>query len=181
MNIQNSKENIQPLATGRNAERLETALDAETNLESREEIERQRKALENAIKNYEGDDPLESWLEYIHFIEQTFPKSGKEAKLDEILKKCLVKFEKKAQYDQDPRFVRIFTKFIDSKKDPTRYYEKMYNSGKGSRVSEFYIAWAFYYDFIDNFEKAGKIYQKGLDARAEPVEQLKEAYTRFQF
>lgn len=48
-------------------------------------------------------------------------------------------------------------------------------------VADLYIAWAHYFDIIDNFDQAKQVYQKGLDARAAPLEILQQAYERFQF
>lgn len=47
-------------------------------------------------------------------------------------------------------------------------------------VADLYIAWAHHFDITDNFDEAQKIFQKGLDARAAPIEQLKQVYERFQ-
>lgn len=70
---------------------------------------------------------------------------------------------------------------IDSKKSPNLYYTKLYNSGVGTMVADLYIAWAHYFDVLDDFEQAKAVYQKGLDARAAPIEHLKQIYERFQF
>lgn len=48
-------------------------------------------------------------------------------------------------------------------------------------VADLYIAWAHYFDVLDDFDKAKTVYQKGLDARAAPIEHLKQVYERFQF
>lgn len=57
----------------------------------------------------------------------------------------------------------------------------LYNKGVGTMVSDLYIAWAHYYDIVDNFEQAEQVYQKGLDARAAPIDQLERAHQKFQF
>lgn len=48
-------------------------------------------------------------------------------------------------------------------------------------LADLYICWAHYYDYCDNFQKAEEVYQKGLDARAQPIEQLEEAHKNFGF
>lgn len=112
MNFEGAKENIQPLAAGRNVERLEVALNAESHQECQEELLEQRRQFELAISNYGGDDPLELWFEYIGWVEQSYPKSGKASALDDLLKKSLSKFEKDSRYTQDPRFIRLFIKYV---------------------------------------------------------------------
>lgn len=115
MNFDGAKENIQPLAAGRNVEQLEVALNAESQHEYQEELLEQRRQYELAISQYAGDDPLELWFEYIGWVEQSYPKSGKESALDDLLKKCLSKFEKDSRYAQDPRFIRLFIKYVSPK------------------------------------------------------------------
>lgn len=112
MNFDGAKENIQPLAAGRNIEQLEVALNAESNPEYQQELLQQRNGFEQEISTYIGDDPLDLWFEYVLWVEQSYPKSGKESALDELLKKCLSKFEKDDRYLQDPRLVRLFIKYV---------------------------------------------------------------------
>jgi len=62
--------------------------------------------------SYEGDDPLELWFEYINWIEQCYPKNGKESALEEILAKCLVTFEAVEKYHQDRRMIKLYIKYV---------------------------------------------------------------------
>lgn len=179
MNFDNAKENIQPLACGRDAKRLEIALNAELNDEAQQELQRQKSEYEEKIQNYCGDDPLEIWFEYISWVEQCFPKSGKECSIDELLKKCLLQFGSNPKYFQDSRFIKIYIKFIDTQENPIEIYQQLYNHGIGTMVSDFYICWAYYYDLMDNFNKANEIFVKGIDARAQPIEELHQAQKTF--
>lgn len=69
---------------------------------------------EEQIKTYEGEDPLELWLEYIHWIEQAFPRSGKESEFQDALQRCLQLFEHEDKYKQDVRMVKMYIKFVSS-------------------------------------------------------------------
>lgn len=112
MDFDNAKENIQPLASGRNAERLEAALNAESQHEIHEQINEQRREFERAIDSYSGDDPLEIWYNYIQWIEQSYPKSGKETALNDVISTCLSKFENEDRYRQDRRMIKLFIKYV---------------------------------------------------------------------
>lgn len=112
MDFDTAKENIQPLASGRNAEQLETALSAESDHEVQEKLNEQRKEFERAIESYQGEDPLQPWYEYIVWIEQVYPKSGKESALHEMLSKCLSLFEHDERYFQDSRMVKLYIKYV---------------------------------------------------------------------
>lgn len=68
------KENIQPLRYGRNAVQLGTALRAQEDADAQQLLLHEKQMYEDAIKNYDGDDPLENWYEYILWVEQSYPK-----------------------------------------------------------------------------------------------------------
>lgn len=46
-------------------------------------------------------------------------------------------------------------------------------------VADLYLCWAHYYDYLDNFEKTEIVYQKGLNARAQPFDVLEQAHGQF--
>lgn len=112
MDFDTAKENIQPLACGRNAEQLEVALIAESDAECYEKLLEQRKEFERAIEHYEGDDPIQPWYDYIVWVEQSYPKSGKESAWYELVAKCLAKFENDPKYFQDRRMLKFYIKYV---------------------------------------------------------------------
>lgn len=63
--------------------------------------------------------------------------------------------------------------------DKIECYQEMYNSGIGTMLADFYIAWAYSYDLGGNMLKANEIFRLGIDCRAEPLEELKEAHQHF--
>ena len=78
---------------------------------------------EDAIKNYEGDDPLENWYEYILWLEQSFPKSGHESHMAKTLQQCLAAFEKDPKYSQDRRYIRLWINYVSCALDK-KFYRK---------------------------------------------------------
>lgn len=48
-------------------------------------------------------------------------------------------------------------------------------------VSDFYIAWAYCYDLVNNTRKADEIFRQGIACRAQPLEDLQEAHQHFGF
>jgi len=67
---------------------------------------------EDAIKNYEGEDPLDNWYEYILWVEQSYPKSGHESHIGRLLQQCLGIFEKETKYHQDRRYIRLWINYV---------------------------------------------------------------------
>lgn len=177
MDFEDAKENIQPLAAGRNASILHASL----RVESPQELLARRRELEQAIHEYNGNDPLEPWYAYISWIEQSFPSGGKESGLEEVLTKCLSQFENEERYFQDRRMIKLYMKFIDSHQQPMECYQQLFNAGIGTMVADFYICWAYHYDLCGNTRKADEIFRRGIACRAQPFEELQEAHQHFGF
>lgn len=110
MDFDNAKENIQPLASGRNVSLLQASLCQDAS----QELSAQRKQLELDIKNYKGDDPLEPWYNYILWIEQSYPAGGSNSGLQKVLGKCLALFEQDERYKQDRRLIKLIIKFVSN-------------------------------------------------------------------
>lgn len=108
MDFDEAKENIQPLAQGRNP----SILQASIRQDSHQELMAQRKELEREIYKYAGEDPLSAWFTYIDWIEQSFPSGGKESGLQEVLAKCLSHFESDERYFQDRRMIKLYIKYV---------------------------------------------------------------------
>lgn len=101
--------------------------------------------------------------------------------MDDVLIKCISEFENAEKYRQDRRMIKIYMKYIDNQPDPQNFYQELYNQGIGTMVADLYIGWAYYYDAADNFKKTEEIFQKGLRARAQPLEDLENAHVHFGF
>jgi checkpoint serine/threonine-protein kinase len=52
-------------------------------------------------------------------------------------------------------------------------------NGVGTMVADLYIAWSHYYDAADDFKQTEAIFCKGLDAGAQPYEELAQAHQNF--
>ncbi|XP_016984598.2 uncharacterized protein LOC108048440 [Drosophila rhopaloa] len=177
MDFDNAKENIQPLASGRNVSLLQASLSQDS--AHGQELLAHRKQMEEEVRTYVGEDPLEPWYKYICWIEQSYPAGGSGSGLHAALHQCLTKFEEDERYRQDKRLIRLFIKFMEKQKDQIEFYQQMYNNGIGTMLADFYIAWAYSYDLSGNMRKADEIFRLGLDCRAEPLEELREAHQHF--
>ncbi|EDW74109.2 uncharacterized protein Dwil_GK21755 [Drosophila willistoni] len=179
MDFENAKENIQPLASGRNVSLLQASVISQDGGPGHELLIQQRKQMEENIESYEGDDPLTPWYDYICWIEQSYPAGGTGSGLQAAMHKCLTKFEQDERYKQDGRLIKLFIKYMKNQKDQLECYQQMYNSGIGTMLADFYIAWAYSYDLSGNMSKADDIFRLGIACRAEPLDDLREAHQHF--
>lgn len=70
---------------------------------------------------------------------------------------------------------------MEKEKDQIQCFQQMYNDGIGTMLADFYIAWAYSYDLSGNMRKADEIFRLGIECRAEPLEDLREAHQHFGF
>ncbi|CAK1598916.1 unnamed protein product [Parnassius mnemosyne] len=180
MDIDVSKENIQPLRGGRNLLQLGTALQAQSDVDAQRQLQLQKEEHEAAIRQYQGMDPLEPWFNYIQWVEQSYPKHGHEGHIDKLIKDCLQLFEKDERYYQDRRLVKLWIKYVDCLSNPLEIYQRLYNTGIGVECSEFYRAWACYCEESGDYKKANQVYMLGLQAKAQPLDELEQAHMNFQ-
>ncbi|CAG9795081.1 unnamed protein product [Diatraea saccharalis] len=180
MDIDVSKENIQPLRGGRNLVQLGAALQAQSDFDAQKQLQLQKEEHETAIRSYQGSDPLDPWFNYIQWVEQSFPKHGHEGNIDKIIKDCLQLFEKDERYFQDRRLVKLWIKYVDCLSNPLEIYQRLYNTGIGVECSEFYRAWACYCEESGDYKKANQVYMLGLQAKAQPIDELEQAHMNFQ-
>lgn len=174
------KENIQPLRHGRNAAQLGTALRAQEDTDAQQLLLQEKEMYEDAIRNYDGDDPLENWYEYILWVEQSYPKSGHESHIGRLLQQCLATFEKETKYHQDRRYIRLWINYISMQKNPLELYQLLHSNGIGTMVADMYRAWAFELEQNEDLKKADEVYTMGIYARAQPYDELDYAHRNFQ-
>ncbi|GJQ82791.1 Bub1 [Trypoxylus dichotomus] len=176
MDFDLSKENIQPLRGGRNASQLVIALQAQNNQDYQRELLQQKEAFEDAIRAYDGDDPLDNWYNYISWIEQSYPKHGYEGNLKALLEDCLTKFEHDKKYTDDRRFCKLWIKFIDYHQNPLDLYHMLYTKGIGRGCADLYRAWAYYYEALGDYKGADLVFQRGEKELAQPFNDLMAAH-----
>lgn len=68
---------------------------------------------------------------------------------------------------------------IDTQDNPQELYNQLYMNGIGTMVADLYIAWSYYYDAADDFKQTETIFRRGLDAGAQPYNELVQAHQNF--
>ena len=67
---------------------------------------------EAALRTYQGPDPLKPWYDYIVWVEQRYPKGGKEGNLPILLEKCIKEFKTDSVHSQDKRYLEVWVKYV---------------------------------------------------------------------
>jgi len=158
-----SKENIQPLKNGRKVSTLNTVLQARDE-ETQKALEEERDLFETEIRSYAGADPIDPWYRYINWVQQSFPKGGKEGNIHILLQKCIKLFKDDKKSNFDPRYLEIWLKYAIMAVDPLEVYSFMFNNGVCTQQAGLYDAWAWHLETQNNYKSAALVYQKGRDA-----------------
>ena len=172
--IEFSKENIQPLRRGRNVERLREAVQMleKTPDEVASAVKKARSEYEAAIKGYEGDDPLQPWLPYIAWTQESFVSGGVRSYLVPLLEKCTRKFLDVDRYKSDKRYFGIWMTYADMCPEPEDIFAFMRSNGIASNFARFYEKWANLMESQRKYEQARTILQAGITASAQPLATL---------
>ncbi|KFM72034.1 Mitotic checkpoint serine/threonine-protein kinase BUB1 beta, partial [Stegodyphus mimosarum] len=171
-----SKENIQPIQRGRRPSKLNACL----TLHPDDVILKQRDVFEKELRIYYGDDPLSVWHKYIKWIEQNFPKGGKESHLEQLVQRCLSIMKNESKYYDDNRFIDIWLKFANMSSRPIDVYNYMYSNNIGCKSAPFFIAWSWELEQQGNLKKADEVLCEGFNRKVEPFEMLQTKMNEFE-
>lgn len=164
-----SKENIRPIQQGRKQKALKVALASHPE----DVITQERQSFENELRTYSGNDPLSVWCKYIKWVEQNFPKGGREGHIKQLMERCLSILKDEKKYFDDHRFVDIMLKYAGFSSRPLDVYNHMYSNKIGCQSAEFFINWSWELEQLGNLKKADEVITEGIQRRAQPSEKMK--------
>jgi checkpoint serine/threonine-protein kinase len=178
------KENVQPLRSGRNPKDLAKqvkGLKAQPLTSTVSVFEEACKEWEDKLAAYGGSDPLEVWDEYIKWAQQNATSDKLSEQVVSLLQRCTRKFQASQQYKEDPRYLRIWIKYIDTVNDPADIFEFLEANQIGTGLALFYTSWALVLELKKSmYAEAYQKLDQGLQRKAHPVEKVQLALKDFQ-
>ncbi|KYQ90213.1 putative protein serine/threonine kinase [Tieghemostelium lacteum] len=180
---ENVKENILPLNSGRDPSKL--ASFGKASLSSSittptPELEIEKEKFENLIKEYKGDDPIDNWLKYTKWVQQSYPGGNMKNELIVLLERCTKLFLSWEKYKNDPRYLRIWITYADMCSDPVEIFSFLETNKIGCNLSLLYEARAIVYENKGNYQQADLAYQQGIQRKAQPLERLQQKHSDFE-
>ncbi|KDO25016.1 hypothetical protein SPRG_09746 [Saprolegnia parasitica CBS 223.65] len=173
------KENVAPVARGRNVEKLNALLVKANSVELKASLAEMERSYEVQIKNaMSHDDPLETWVAYQKWTEENFPSDT--AKNFTILERATRAFTADRRYRNDDRYLRFWIQYIDRIDKPIEVFKYLYKNKIGDKLALFYIAWALLLERKGDVKNAELIYAKGLQKKAEPFDALERKHSEFE-
>jgi hypothetical protein len=126
-------------------------------------------------------DPMRFWVLYIKHIRESYPTDTQRQFL--LMERCARTFMARPflipSYQNDVRFIRICILYADKTSNPSEVFKLMSKSKVGTKVSLFWVAWAWVAEKSQDFPFTEKIFQKALSVGAEPRQFLEERQRQF--
>ncbi|KAA8492716.1 putative inactive serine/threonine-protein kinase bub1 [Porphyridium purpureum] len=188
-----SKENVMPLARGRDVQVLNEKLAPNVGTPAQHQgtgrSEEKARAAARAAFEHRIDiatssrQPSESilaiWREYIKWSQDEHP-AGDIATI-KLLERCTKYFAHDAQVANDIRYLRIWILYADlASPDPSDIFAYMYSNQIGLDLALFYEAYAIVLEKKRQYAMADKLYQEGIARSAKPPERLENRHKEFQ-
>ncbi|MBA0808804.1 hypothetical protein Gohar_024514 [Gossypium harknessii] len=182
------KENVRPLKRGRNVDLLNHALKAHTNDQLKKSLLENRRRLIEAIDEYQGDDPLQPWLDCIKWVQEAFPPGGDFSGLVLIYEQCVRAFWHSDRYKDDLRYLKVWLEYVVFGKwclqaehcsDAEVIYSFLDANDIGKTHSAYYIAYALHMESKSKMKAANDILNLGISSNAQPIQKLRDAYKKF--
>ncbi|PWA57105.1 BUB1-related (BUB1: budding uninhibited by benzymidazol 1) [Artemisia annua] len=173
------KENVRPLKRGRNVKLLNNSLKSYSDIQIRNNLIDTRRKMIKDIEEYEGEDPLQPWLDCIKWVQDAFPPGGDCSGLVVIFEQCVRTFWHDERYKNDLRYLKVWLEYAENCDDAGIVYSFLDSNKIGETHSVFYIAYASHLESKNKIKTANEIYECGISRNAQPIEKLKSAYRSF--
>jgi checkpoint serine/threonine-protein kinase len=183
--IERSKENIAPNPRGRSALALAKAfqpLSQSSPEDARNAHASVRAQFEKDIASSSDlDDPLEVWLRYIKWVDETFPQGqSTESGIAQLIERCTDQFKDDKQYKSDPRYLRVWLAYSTYSDAPLDIFAFLQRNDIGQELALYYEEYAAVLERMNRKRKADEVFQMGLLREARPAERLRKRYDEFQ-
>ncbi|KAM3227750.1 hypothetical protein ACQJBY_059465 [Aegilops geniculata] len=173
------KENVRPLKRGRNVGLLNQALKAHTDPAQRAALLAERRRMIEATEEYQGEDPLQPWVECIKWVQESFPAGGEFSGLVVIYEQCVRAFWHDERYKDDLRYLKVWLEYAGNCSDAEVIFRFLESNQIGEGHAVFYIRYASLMESKNKLKKADEIFNLGIARKAKPVEKLETTYRAF--
>ena len=188
--IEDHKENIQSLPSGRSAKALASTLSPlasrptpplsttqDLNDAKRSEFEKEIQTLD------ESDDPLDVFDRYVKWTFDAYPsaQATPQSQLLPLLERATKTFLSSAHYKNDPRYLKLWLNYIRFFSDaPRETYAFLARHDIAESLALYYEEFAAWLEGANRWAQAEEVYRLGLDKQARPYERLARKFAEFE-
>ncbi len=156
-----------PGTTGKSAGQLRTQFESDC------------QAWEAKLSEAAESDPMAVWDSYIRWAQQNI--ALKPTHCSSLLKRCTQQYQSSERYKGDPRYLRVWIKYIDTVEQPLETFAHLERCGIGSDLALFYTSWSLVLELKKaSYAEAYSKLEDGIKRRARPPEQLQNALKQFE-
>jgi checkpoint serine/threonine-protein kinase len=191
--IENSKENIQAIPSGRSARALAQLYTpplgakpghAPSPLQTQDAHSAKRLEFEKEVMNIDdSDDPLDVYDRYVKWTMDAYPsaQNDKQSQLGPLLERATKAFQSSTHYKNDPRYLKLWLHYIRLFADaPQEIFRFLARHNIGDGLALYYEEYAAWLEGAGRFSQAEEIYSMGIEKEARPTERLIRKYGEFQ-
>ncbi|CAJ0948751.1 unnamed protein product, partial [Mesorhabditis belari] len=167
------RENIRPLRSGRRMAAIKEALSSTTSAKNYQDRVKE-KFEEVSGSAAESADPIELWLEFIRWFDESFP-FGRQKLFYEYLWKIVLQYGTDERYLNDERMLRIWDKMAEnSLGNGWKVYQHANTIGSLKTSAIFYAKWAKCFEYAGLITEARKVFQRARANCATPINLLND-------
>lgn len=190
--IEDHKENIQALPSGRSAKKLAElfsgspfhAQSRPSPLDTRDVNDSIRAEFEAEIAAIsESDDPLDIYDRYVRWTLDAYPsaQATPQSQLHTLLERATKAFVNSAQYKNDPRYLRLWLHYIAFFSDaPREAFVFLSRHCIGETLALFYEEYAAWLEGAGRWAQAEEVYKLGIEREARPTARLLRKFGEFE-
>lgn len=191
--IENQKENIQSLPSGRSAKALaqlytppltSTAGSGPSPSQTEDAHKTVRLQFEKELLSIDdSDDPLDIYDRYVKWTLDAYPSAQNtpQSQLCPLLERATKAFQSSSHYKNDPRYLKLWLHYIRFFSDaPRETFAYLARHNIGEKLALFYEEFAAWLESAGRWTQAEEVYNLGIDNEARPAERLVRKYGEFQ-
>ncbi|EFC45027.1 predicted protein [Naegleria gruberi] len=142
----------------------------------------ERKQFEKRIASLSNHlDPITVWLEYVEWIEKSYPTLSKASQYVPTLQACtkfiLSNQQLLERYRNDERYLGVWLKYADQCLDPIDVFTFLESKKICLNHSELYIRWATLLEDRKDLKAADAVLEQGINRGAQPAKSLQTFHT----
>jgi checkpoint serine/threonine-protein kinase len=191
--IENQKENIQSLPSGRSAKALaqlytppltsgagQTPSPSQTqdaHKAVRLQFEKELMAMDDS------DDPLDIYDRYVKWTLDAYPSAQNtpQSQLCPLLERATKAFQSSSLHKNDPRYLKLWLHYIRLFSDsPRETFAYLARHNIGEKLALYYEEFAAWLESAGRWTQAEEVYNLGVERDARPLERLVRKYGEFQ-
>jgi len=190
--IEDHKENIQALPSGRSAKKLAELFSPSplqpqltpSPLDSKDVNDAIRAEFEaELVAVSESDDPLDIYDRYVRWTLEAYPsaQATPQSQLHTLLERATKAFVGAAQYKNDPRYVKLWLQYIGFFSDaPREAFVFLSRHAIGETLALFYEEYAAWLEGAGRWAQAEEVYKLGIEREARPAARLLRKFGEFE-